>query len=108
MTAKKPTLGERIQAERLKAGLSQSQLARAAGVPAGTLRNWEQDKRQPYASALAALLAALELPLGPLLEGVTFPTVEAPGRAGRPRKVQAAANPAPSEEKPVKKRGKKS
>jgi transcriptional regulator with XRE-family HTH domain len=82
----KQTLGKRIAAVRKAAGLSQPELAGKAGLPLNTLKNWEQDRRQPYASAVAALAEALGVPAGELLEGVTFPTVEAPGRRGRPRK----------------------
>jgi transcriptional regulator with XRE-family HTH domain len=93
MAAKKQTLGSRIAELRLARGLSQSQLARWAGVPTTTLKNWEQDRRQPYASAVARLAVALGIEPGPLLEGVSFPTVEAPGRAGRPRKPTTAEPP---------------
>lgn len=44
---------------RKKAGLSQSAFADSIGVPAGTVRNWEQGRRQPSgpAKVLLALLA---------------------------------------------------
>ena len=113
MAAKQQTLGERIQALRLAAGLSQSQLARAARVPIGTLKNWEQDQApsRMASSAVVTLAEALGIAAGPLLEGVSFPTVEAPGRAGRPRKPAAAAEPEPARPEqpaaePKKKRGK--
>jgi transcriptional regulator with XRE-family HTH domain len=94
------TLGKRIASLRGTAGLSQTQLAAKAGVPTGTLKNWEQDLRQPYASALAGLAVALGVEAGPLLEGVTFPTAEKPGRAGRPRKAPPAAGSKASGQKP--------
>ncbi len=104
--AKRQTMGKRIAALRVAAGLSQPQLAKRAGVPIGTLRNWEQDLRQPYASALQALAVALGVEVGPLLDGVTFPTQEKPGRAGRPRKVAPAdVNETPTKKQPRKKKG---
>jgi transcriptional regulator with XRE-family HTH domain len=43
----KKAMGERLQKLREEAGMSQSQLARAAGLPLTTLRNWEQGRRVP-------------------------------------------------------------
>jgi putative transcriptional regulator len=47
-----------VAAIRKKAGLSQSAFANSIGVPAGTVRNWEQGRRQPSgpAKVLLALL----------------------------------------------------
>jgi hypothetical protein len=53
-------------------------------------------------SALQALAVALGVEVGPLLEGVTFPTQEKPGRAARPRKALADKH---SEKKQSKKKG---
>ena len=52
-------MSQRLQAARLAAGLSQSQLARAAGVPVGTLQGWEQGRRTPLADVLPRLAGAL-------------------------------------------------
>jgi transcriptional regulator with XRE-family HTH domain len=60
------TMGERMQRLRLAKGLSQSQLARAAGVPPGTLRNWEQGRREPLLSAAARVAVALGISLDEL------------------------------------------
>lgn len=48
-----------VTAIRQRAGLSQSAFADSIGVPEGTLRNWEQGRRQPPgpAKVLLALLA---------------------------------------------------
>ena len=48
-----------VTAIRQRAGLSQSAFADSIGVPEGTLRNWEQGRRQPSgpAKVLLALLA---------------------------------------------------
>jgi transcriptional regulator with XRE-family HTH domain len=40
-------MGDALRRLRQAAGLSQPGLARAAGVPVGTLRNWEQNLRVP-------------------------------------------------------------
>jgi transcriptional regulator with XRE-family HTH domain len=52
-------MGEHIQRARQAAGLSQPQLAKAAGVPLGTLRNWEQGRRVPLLDTAARVAAAL-------------------------------------------------
>lgn len=54
------TLGEILQAKRLLAGLSQSELAAASGIAAGTIRAIEQGRRpDPQFSTIVALAAAL-------------------------------------------------
>jgi transcriptional regulator with XRE-family HTH domain len=76
--------GERLQHLRRARGLSQSQLARAAGVPVGTLRGWEQGRRTPLADMLPRLAGALgcgyEDILGPPL-GVSLAELQAEGWA---------------------------
>jgi transcriptional regulator with XRE-family HTH domain len=52
-------IGTRLQELRQAAGLSQSQLARAAGVSAGALRNWEQGRGRMLATAAFRLARAL-------------------------------------------------
>src|SRR4029079_8111099 len=47
-----------IRKLRAKLKLSQAQFARMIGVPAGTLRNWEQGIRTPKGPALALLRVA--------------------------------------------------
>ena len=44
-----------IQLARQKQGLSQSQAAKAWGIPVKTLQSWEQGKRHPRGLALSAL-----------------------------------------------------
>jgi len=48
-----------VRAVRRKSGLSQALFAQRVGVPIGTLRNWEQKRREPDGPArvLLALLA---------------------------------------------------
>jgi transcriptional regulator with XRE-family HTH domain len=67
-------MGERLQRLRLAAGLSQSQLAGKSGVPIGTLRNWEQDRREPLLGTAVRVAQALAVSLD-VLTGLS---VEAP------------------------------
>jgi transcriptional regulator with XRE-family HTH domain len=65
-------MGERLQQLRQARGLSQTQLAAAAGVPVGSLRNWEQGHRTPLLSAAARLAVALGVSLD-VLGGIEEP-----------------------------------
>ena len=44
-----------VKAIRKKTGLSQSKFAAVFKIPVGTLRNWEQGRRQPEGPAMALL-----------------------------------------------------
>jgi transcriptional regulator with XRE-family HTH domain len=57
----------RLQRLREAAGLSQSQLARRAGVPVGTLQGWEQARRLPRLEAAVRLADALGISLDELV-----------------------------------------
>lgn len=46
-----------VAALRHEMGLTQEELAALVGVPVGTLRNWEQGRREPRGPALALLMA---------------------------------------------------
>jgi DNA adenine methylase len=61
------TFGRRLKQLREAAGLTQPALAEAAGVPVTSLRNWEQDHREPMASAVLGLARALGVGAGRLL-----------------------------------------
>jgi transcriptional regulator with XRE-family HTH domain len=74
------TMGERLQRLRLAAGFSQSQLAGKSGVPIGTLRNWEQDRREPLLGTAARVAQALAVSLD-VLAGLS---VEAPPPPAEP------------------------
>jgi transcriptional regulator with XRE-family HTH domain len=61
----------RLKELRAAAGLSQTGLARASGVPAGTIRSFEVSRREPtfrsllrLARGLGVSLAAFEMPGG--------------------------------------------
>jgi transcriptional regulator with XRE-family HTH domain len=66
--------GERLKALRERAGLSQPQLAAAAELPLTTLRNWEQGRREPLASAIVRLAKALGVSADVLLGLAPMPS----------------------------------
>jgi putative transcriptional regulator len=59
-------MGKRFKAMREAAGFSQSQLAKAAEVPVGSLRQWEQGRRTPLLDAAARIAEALNVSLDEL------------------------------------------
>jgi transcriptional regulator with XRE-family HTH domain len=84
------SMGGRLQRLRKAAGLSQSQLAQAAAVPIGSLRNWEQDRRMPLLDTAARVASALGVSLDELA-GQAAPPPEPPppqAKAGKPRRLQ--------------------
>jgi transcriptional regulator with XRE-family HTH domain len=59
---KKPegeTMGTRLKRLRQAAGLSQPQLANRAGIPVGTIRSLEQERRVPRLDTASALADAI-------------------------------------------------
>jgi transcriptional regulator with XRE-family HTH domain len=83
---------ELIQKLREQAGLSQSQLAKRAGVPVRSIQNWEQGHRQPRPPALLPLAEALGVPVEKLIKSMSSTgegkgkTAEAPKKKTRKRK----------------------
>jgi transcriptional regulator with XRE-family HTH domain len=74
MAAKREeNMGERLQRLRQEKGLSQSQLADAAGIPIGSLRNWERGRREPLLGTAARLADALGVSLDELAGRVPKP-----------------------------------
>jgi transcriptional regulator with XRE-family HTH domain len=57
------TFGRRLKRLRTAAGLTQAELARAAGLPFDSVRNWEYDKREPALFAAVKLATALGVDL---------------------------------------------
>jgi transcriptional regulator with XRE-family HTH domain len=57
------TFGERLKHFREAAGLSQPGLADLSGVPVGTIRDYEQERREPLLSTAEKLALALKQPL---------------------------------------------
>lgn len=93
--SKRAIMGARFQELRQAKGLSQSQLAKAAGLPTSTLKNWEQGRREPLFSAAYQLARALGISLdelaSKLFEEEQPPAPSAPKPKGRPRKAPTAA-----------------
>ncbi|HTU18977.1 MAG TPA: helix-turn-helix transcriptional regulator [Gemmataceae bacterium] len=84
---KKETLGGRLQRLRSEAGLTQMQVSERAGVPLTTLRNWEQDRREPLASALFKLARALGVSCEAFTDSSLQPPAAEPTKPrGRPKK----------------------
>jgi putative transcriptional regulator len=67
------SFGGHLRALRDQAGLSRAELARRAGVPASTLRSWENDRGFPNVAAGVRLAEALGVPVERLAEGVEDP-----------------------------------
>jgi transcriptional regulator with XRE-family HTH domain len=98
-------IGAKLRELREARGLTQDQLAERSGVPAGTIRNYEQGRNDPAWGALWALAEALGVGKGPLFDtfrpcvGVEAVPQRGPGRPpkhappeppkrGRPRKAR--------------------
>jgi transcriptional regulator with XRE-family HTH domain len=57
------SFGEKLRELRAAAGLTQEQLASSAGVPVGTIRDYEQGRRDPLLSKAQRLARALQVSL---------------------------------------------
>jgi transcriptional regulator with XRE-family HTH domain len=66
-------MGCRLQSLRHEKGFSQSELATAAAVPLGSLKNWEQGRRLPQFDAAFRLARALGVSLDTLAGDVFAP-----------------------------------
>jgi transcriptional regulator with XRE-family HTH domain len=64
--------------------MSQPALAAAARVPVATLRNWEQDRREPKLYTAARVAEALGVSLDELVGEVS--ATKAAAKSARPRK----------------------
>ena len=67
------TIGERIKEFRLRAGLTQSELAEKLGIPYQSIGQWERGLRSPKIETLQKIADALNVSLGML----TIPEKEA-------------------------------
>jgi transcriptional regulator with XRE-family HTH domain len=54
------SFGQKLKELRIQAGMTQSQLAEVSDVPLGTIRDYEQGKRDPLLSKAQKLARALE------------------------------------------------
>jgi transcriptional regulator with XRE-family HTH domain len=72
------SFGRHLRTLREQTGLSRRGLARRAGVPEGTLRNWEADRGMPGLPATLRLAEALSVPVERLAEGVEDPAGDEP------------------------------
>jgi transcriptional regulator with XRE-family HTH domain len=99
----KETLGQRLQRLRAAAGLTQAQVAEAAGVPVSSLQNWEIDRREPGFRAAVRLAKGLGVTAEDLAE--TAP-VEDAGKAPRPAGPtrRTPADLPPAQEKPARRK----
>ena len=61
-------IGRRIREARRRRGLSQSEVSQAAGITQASLSNYETGKRELPLSTVMNLAAALDVPLGDLME----------------------------------------
>jgi DNA-binding XRE family transcriptional regulator len=81
-TMRSETMGERLKRLREAAGMSQPQLASAAGVPVGTFRQWEQGRRLPSLQGFIAVGVALGVSLDELA-GLESPRTKQKRKKGR-------------------------
>jgi len=63
------TLGDRLNAGREDAGLSQKQLAEMIGVKTSVIKGWENDTNEPRANRLQMLAGVLGVSVGWLITG---------------------------------------
>jgi transcriptional regulator with XRE-family HTH domain len=83
----KETLGQRLKRLREAAGLTQAALADAAGVPIGTIRGYEYDRREPLVGTVVKIARAIGVSLDELAglnDDATPPG--RPARKGRGKK----------------------
>jgi transcriptional regulator with XRE-family HTH domain len=81
------TFAKKLQELREQAGMTQTQLAEASGLPLGSLRNYEQGQREPYWNVVFKLADALGVAVEVFAECVDDATPEPPRAKGRPRKA---------------------
>lgn len=93
---------EKLQSLREKAGLSQSQLAQASGVPVWTLRGYEQGRREPLWHVLFKLADALGVDCRAFADCVS--EEPAADRPATPRGRPVKASPAAGQGEPKKSR----
>jgi transcriptional regulator with XRE-family HTH domain len=78
------TSGELIRAARLRAELSQAELADRLGLPASSIARWEMDRVEPGFSTLRRVLQACGFDISPTL----VPFERDPERDARVKEIQ--------------------
>jgi transcriptional regulator with XRE-family HTH domain len=100
-----PTFAERLRELREKAGLTQTQLAEASGLPLGSIRNYEQGQREPYWAVVFKLAAALGASADAFAvcvdESGLLPSAR---KDGHPQKQKAEVEPGPAPKRHGRKR----
>lgn len=74
-------IGDRLRAERIKAGISQRELARRLGLSASMISQIEAGLSKPSVGTLYSIVTELNLSLDRIIRGVEFPDTETPTRA---------------------------
>jgi transcriptional regulator with XRE-family HTH domain len=88
------SFGGHLRALRGEAGLSRAEAARRAGIPASTVRRWENDRGFRGVPALLRLAEALGVPAERLPEGGEDPAGDGPDPAQRrPRRGREKRQP---------------
>lgn len=82
MSEEAKAMGIRLGDLRRGAGMSQAELAEAAGIPVTSLRNWEQGRRLPQLDAAFRLAKAMNITLDDLA-GQVFETQQEEERKGK-------------------------
>jgi len=80
----KLALGSRVRAARRRVGLTQEALAARVGKTPESVSNIERGQQLPMLDTLAALAAALDVPLREFFEGA-----DEPGQSARRRQLEA-------------------
>lgn len=76
-------IGKRIVEIRLRAGLTQDQLAVRSGIDSANIRAFESGRTTPSVPSLIKVAYALDVPAGDLLQDVTLESLGEPRRRTR-------------------------
>jgi transcriptional regulator with XRE-family HTH domain len=94
-THQRPKQGARLVALRKAAGLSQTQLAKAVGVPQQTVAYWETCATPPRSDVLPKMAKALGVRVEEILSDTPINAVRRPGPVGRLQRVFEKASALP-------------
>jgi transcriptional regulator with XRE-family HTH domain len=101
------TFAEKLKSLRTAAGWTQAELADKSGIPLGSIRDYEQGKRDPALSAAQKLARGLGVSLSAFdVPDEGSPSTSELRRPGRPRKPDAEAE-APAQGKAGGKKGRR-